>query len=316
MTRMGSARHPTPEIRQPIHALVGPTGAGKTALALELAQALAAEIVNLDSRQLYRGLDIGSAKPTRAERARVPHHLFDVVPPDAVFDCAQYRALALAAIADIQGRGRGVLLVGGTGLYLKVLRYGLFAGPPRDADVRAALAAAETATPGALHAELQRVDPESARRLHPHDRSRLVRALEVWRLTHRRMSDWQHEHGFAGPCLDVVPIGLTLERGALYARINARCQAMVDAGLADEVRALWASGYAPDLPALSSIGYRQIGAYLRGECALPAALAEMAQQTRHLAKRQLTWFRADPTIRWFDAATATAGQVVAALRAG
>jgi tRNA dimethylallyltransferase len=294
-------------------ALVGPTGTGKTALALELAAALDAEIVNLDSRQVYRGLDIGSAKPRSAERARIPHHLFDVVAPDAPFNCARYRELALAAIADIRQRGRRVLLVGGTGLYLKVLRHGLFPGPPRDANVRAALAALEDEAPGALHAELARVDPDCARRLHPHDRSRLVRALEVWRVTGRAMSAWQGEHGFAGPALDLVPIGLTLDRACLYARINARAQAMVDAGLIEEIRALHAAGYGPEFPALASIGYRQIGAYLQGRCDLSSAIDEMAKHTRHLAKRQLTWFRPDPTIRWFDADTVRVHDVLVAL---
>jgi tRNA dimethylallyltransferase len=294
-------------------ALVGPTGTGKTALALELAEAIGAEIVNLDSRQVYRGMDIGSAKPTPAERRRVPHHVFDVVAPDSAFDCAQYRALAQAAITTIQQRGRRVLLVGGTGLYLKVLRYGLFPGPPRSAPLRAELEALEASAPGALHAELQGVDRDCANRLHPHDRVRLIRAVEVWRLTGRPMSLWQREHGFARPELDVVPIGLTLARPALYARINARCAAMVAGGLVDEVRALWAAGYGPQLPALASIGYRQIGAFLRGESDLPTAIDHMARQTRHLAKRQLTWFRADPTIRWLDAGTGVA-QVMAVLR--
>jgi tRNA dimethylallyltransferase len=307
----------SPRTLEPSHpsciALVGPTGTGKTALSLDIAERLDAEIVNLDSRQVYRGLDIGAAKPTPAERQRVPHHLFDVVTPDAVFNCARYRELALAAIDDIRQRGRRVLLVGGTGLYLKVLRYGLFQGPPRDVNVRAALDALDKETPGALHAELSRVDPECARRLHPHDRSRLVRALEVWRVTGRPMSAWQREHGFAGPALEVATLGLTLERARLYARINARARAMVEGGLIEEVRGLHTAGYAPDLPALASIGYRQIGNYLRGDCDLPTAIDEMAKQTRRLAKRQLTWFRPDPTIRWFDAETVGVPDVLAAL---
>jgi tRNA dimethylallyltransferase len=308
MSRMD--RHPTPGAQHPVCALVGPTGTGKTALALDLAAVLDAEIVNLDSRQVYRDLDIGSAKPTPAERARVPHHLFDVVTADALFNCALYRDLALPAIEDIQRRGRRVLLVGGTGLYLKVLRQGLFPGPPRDDTVRAALEQTEDATPGALHAELVRVDPDCAARLHPHDRSRLVRALEVWQLTGRRMSDWQREHGFSGPTLAVTALGLTLDRAALYERINARARAMIAAGLIDEVRALQAAGYGDDSPALASIGYRQVAAHLRGECDLPTAIDEMAKETRHLAKRQITWFRADSTIQWFDAATVSVEQVL------
>lgn len=295
-------------------ALVGPTGAGKSALAVELAEVLGAEIVNLDSRQVYRGLDIGSAKPSATERARVPHHLFDVVGPDASFDCARYRELAVAAIDTIGRRGRAVLLVGGTGLYLRVLRHGLCPAPPRDGALRARLEAAECAEPGALHRRLQEVDPESARRLHPHDRVRLIRALEVWELTGRRLSEWHREHGFARTELEIPAIGLALERSALYRRIDGRCRAMVEGGLIEEVRGLWARGYGPELPALRSIGYRQIGAYLRGRYDLPTALDDMARQTRRLAKRQLTWFRGDPSVRWHDAERVDMRALAAELR--
>lgn len=285
----------------PILALVGPTGTGKTALALPLAERLEAEIVNCDSRQVYRGLDLGSAKPSAAERAAVPHHLYDVVDPDEPFDCARYRQLARRAIADIQGRGRRVMLVGGTGLYLKVLRYGLFAGPRRDAALRAELAALEDAAPGALHARLTAVDPISAARLHRRDRVRLIRALEVDHLTGRPLSDWQQEHGFRQPELPVRVVGLAMDRRRLYGRLDARCRAMIEQGLLDEIRALWAHGYGPDLAPLRSIGYRQLGAHLRGECDLATALADMQRATRRFAKRQLTWFRADPTVEWVDA---------------
>ena len=284
-------------------ALVGPTGVGKSARALDLAEQLDAEIVNADSRQVYRYLDIGSAKPTRAERARVPHHVFDVVDPDQSFDCARYRDLALAAIADIQRRGKRVLLVGGTGLYVKALRFGLFPGPPRDAALRRQLEADETAAPGTLHRRLAELDPASANRVHPHDRVRLIRALEVQQLTGRPMSGWQHEHGFRTPTLPMTMIGLTLERARLRARIGERCRAMVDAGLIDEVRSLWARGYGRTLPILQTIGYREMGAVAAGEIGLDEALAAMTRATCQLAKRQLTWFRADPTVRWIDAAT-------------
>ena len=308
-------RHPTPDTPHPVVALVGPTGAGKTALALELAEALGAEIVNLDSRQVYRGLDIGSAKPTVVEQARVPHHLFDVAAPDFPFDCARYRELAAAAIDAIHRRHRRVLLVGGTGLYLKVLRYGLCPAPPRDPALRAELEGRESGRAGTLHRELQQVDSESARRLHPHDRHRLIRALEVWYLTGRPLSLWQSEHGFARSERDISVIGVTFERRVLYERINSRCRAMVDGGLIDEVRGLWARGYGPELPALASIGYRQIGAYLQGRCELAAALDDMARQTRHLAKRQLTWFRADPTVRWYNASELEVRELVREFRA-
>ena len=279
-------------------ALVGPTGAGKTEISLELAQRWNAEIVNADSRQIYRHLDIGSAKPTAAQRALVPHHVLDVVEPDEVFDCARYRELALAAINDITRRGKRVLLVGGTGLYVKVLLRGVFAGPSRDAALRARLAGQEAAEAGSLHRQLIAVDPISAARLHPHDHLRIIRALEVWQLTGKSISVWQAEHAFAEAPFEALLLGLTVPRAELYARITARCAAMVRDGLVEEVRALYASGFEPALPSLRSLGYREIGEYVRGECDLPAALARMAQATRRFAKRQLTWFRADPHVVW------------------
>ena len=293
-----------------IIALVGPTGVGKTELALQVAERLGAEIVNADSRQVYRYLDIGSAKPTPAQRALVPHHLLDVVDPDEPFDSARYRELALQAVADIQARQRAVLLVGGTGLYLKVLMGGLFPGPARDAELRRQLEAEEAATPGLLHRRLQQLDPAAARRLHPHDHVRVVRALEVALLTHRPISAWQAAHAFGDHRLRIIPIGLTLERGLLYERINARCRAMTDAGLIDEVRGLWQRGFGPDLPPLRSIGYAEVGAFLRSEMTLEAALEHMARATRHLAKRQLTWFRATPGLRWLDAGS-SAEEIIA-----
>jgi len=288
-------------------AVVGPTGTGKTELASALARALDGEIVNADSRQVYRGLDIGSAKPSPAERAALPHHLFDVVAPDAVFDCVRYRSLAVEALGGVAHRGRTAILVGGTGLYLKALRYGLFPGPPRDTALRARLAAAEVASPGELHRRLAGIDPAAAARLHPHDQVRLIRALEVYELSGRRLSEWQDEHRFAGEAVPMVSIGVELPRRELYERLNRRCAAMLAEGLIEEVQGLWSRGYGPELPALQSIGYREVGRYLCGECTLDEARDDMARATRKYAKRQLTWFRADPTIHWLTAdATAPA----------
>ena len=276
-------------------------------LSLALAQRLDAEIVS-DSRQVFRFLDIGTAKPTVAERAVVPHHLFDVVDPDEPFDCARYRDLARAVIADIRARGRRVVLVGGSGLYLKVLRYGLAPAPPRDARLRAQLAALEDAEPGALHARLTAVDAVAGARLHPHDRVRLIRALEVRELTGRPLSAWQAEHGFRSAELDCRMIGLEMPRRAT--RGSTRCRTMLDHGLLDEVRGLWARGYVPRLAPLQSTGYREAGAHLRGECDLDAALAAMQRTTRRFAKRQRTWFRADPLVEWIDAESVSLDDVV------
>lgn len=299
MSRQHCASSETVERRLPrIIALVGPTGAGKTDLGIELARHFGAEIINADSRQVYRRLDIGSAKPTREQRAAVAHHLLDLVEPDAFFDCAHFRRLALAAIADIARRGKRVLVVGGTGLYVKVLVHGLFDGPPRDSGLRARFLDEEKAAPGSLHQRLSAVDPTAAARLHPHDHMRVIRALEVYERTGRPISAWQSAHGFTHRDVDARVLGVWVPRPELYARIEARCHAMLRDGLVDEVRHLYASGLDPNLPALRSPGYREIGEHVRGVCDLSTAIARMAQATRRLAKRQLTWFRGDPEVVW------------------
>ncbi len=287
-------------------AIVGPTGTGKTELSLGLAELLRGEIVNCDSRQIYRGLDIGSAKPTLVERERVPHHLFDLIAPSETFDCARYRSMARAAIDEIGGRDKRSILVGGTGLYLKTVRYGLFEGPPRDEALRSELTAREAADRGCLHAELTAADPPTAARLHPNDTHRVVRALEVQKLSGRPLSSWHAEHGFRQSEISVRVFGLSMPREKLYERIDQRCREMVERGFVEEVRGLLDAGLSADLPALRSIGYREIGDYLRGRCQLDDAIEAMARATRRFAKRQLTWFRADPTIEWVEAISAKA----------
>jgi tRNA dimethylallyltransferase len=205
-----------------------------------------------------------------------------------------------------------VLLVGGTGLYVKVLAGGLCAAPPRDSALRERLEAEERETPGDLHRRLQEVDPVAAARLHPNDRVRLVRALEVQALTGTPLSEWQARHGFSAGGIPVRTIALTLQRPELYDRINRRCREMVDAGLVDEVRDLWARGFGPDLAPLCSIGYREVGAHLRGEVDLETALELMARATRKFAKRQLTWLRPLSELRWVDAHAGAAAVLEAA----
>ena len=281
-------------------AIVGPTAVGKSAVALTLAEHLGAEIISADSRQVYRGLDVGTAKPSAQEQARVPHHLIDVADPDERFDAARFRTLALAAITASVERGRPIVICGGTGLYVRVLRHGLFAGPAAVPELREALYERERVNgTGTLHRDLVEADPPTAARLHARDVVRIVRALEVLRVTGRPISAWQREHGFADRDVDTLVLGCTRPREELAERIAARCRAMLDAGLLEEIRALWARGYGPDLPPLDSVGYREMGAYLRGELPYEAAFEAFTRATRRFAKRQMTWWRSDPTVEWF-----------------
>lgn len=286
----------------PVAFIVGPTGAGKSALALEVAERLGAEIVNADSRQVYRGLDIGTAKPSAEERRRVPHHLIDVRAPDQPLDVAGFVALARAAIVEIAARGRPVLVVGGSGLYLRVLRGGIFAGPPASQAIRSELAALAAERGVAhLHARLAEVDPSAAARIGHNDLYRITRALEVHRLTGQPISAHQERHRFAARPYETTTIGLTMERKRLYDVIDRRFDEMIARGLVDEVRALLAAESDPGRSPLRSVGYRQIAAAVRGEMELADAVALAKRDTRRLAKRQLTWFRADPEIVWIDA---------------
>jgi tRNA dimethylallyltransferase len=281
--------------------IVGPTGSGKSAIAIEIAERLGAEIVNADSRLLYRGMDVGTAKPSIDDRRRVPHHLIDVRAPDAPLDVAGFRELATSAIAGIAARGRPVIVVGGSGLYLRVLRDGIFKGPPASPAIRTELGAlaAERGT-NSLHEQLRAVDPRAALRISPNDLARVVRALEVFRLTGVPISEHQQRHGFASTDYVTLTVGLDLPRERLYAAIDRRFDEMVAAGIVDEVRSLIAAGCPIDAPPMRAIGYRHISAYLGGNLSLEAAIAIAKLDTRRLAKRQLTWFRRDPEIAWVD----------------
>jgi tRNA dimethylallyltransferase len=280
-------------------AIVGPTAAGKSELALQLACDHGAEIVSCDSLQVYRGLDVGSAKPSAEERLRVPHHMIDVRDPDEPFSAADYAGLARASLAEIAARGRPALVVGGTGLYLRALLHGLFEGPSRDEALRDRLAAlAERFGDARLHRLLARVDPEAARRIQPRDRLRVVRALEVYRATRRPLSEHHREgehaalSGFA-----VQTLGLAPAREALRGRVERRTDAMLAAGLLDETRGLLERYPAAPRP-LRAIGYRQAAAVLRGEQTLVAARHDIVAATMKYAKRQLTWFRHQSRADW------------------
>jgi tRNA dimethylallyltransferase len=280
--------------------IVGPTGAGKSALAMEVAERANCEIVNADSRQFYRGMDLGTAKPSAEDRRRVPHHLIDVRDPDESLDVAEFAQLAHAAIEDIAARGRNPLIVGGSGLYLRVIRGGIFSGPAASAEIRDRLAKVAVQSGAAhLHQKLREIDPEAANRIGVNDLYRIVRALEVFELTGETISAHQRRHRFADIGYDTLTVGVEVERKKLYDAIDTRFDAMVAAGLVEEVRALVEAGYSPEKPPLSTIGYKQVAKYQRGEMTLADAIAIAKQESRRLAKRQLTWFRREEIV-WLD----------------
>jgi len=293
----------------PLLALVGATAVGKSALALELAEELGLEIVALDSMQVYRGMDIGTAKPTRAERARVPHACLDLVDPSERYDVSRYLADARAAVEHARAAGRRALFVGGTGLYLKALAQGMFAGPATDPVLRAGLVARARAEGSpVLHAELVRLDAPSAARIHPHDEKRVVRALEVLAQTGRKLSDWQHEwgwHGRAGARRELAIVGLAPPTELHAERIRRRVEAMLAQGWVTEARAIRAScGFGPT--AIQALGYREVLALADGELATDACRERIEQLTRRFVRRQGTWFRSFPEIRWIDPTSASA----------
>jgi tRNA dimethylallyltransferase len=281
-------------------ALVGPTASGKSCLALELAQRLRGEIISADSVQVYRGFNVGTAKPSVEERRMVPHHLIDILDPDQDYSAALFRAQADHIIRELHKRNTPIFVVGGTGFYLKVLTRGLFRGPAGNSKLRSALyKKAERDGIEVLHQELQRQDPEAAWRIHPHDRFRIIRALEVFSLGRKPISLFQKEHGFREAHYRVLKIGLHCERDELYRRIELRVDRMMEMGWVDEVRALLNQGYGPGLKSMQSLGYKNIAAYLAGGVNLKEAILLIKRDTRRYAKRQITWFKPDPEIDWF-----------------
>jgi tRNA dimethylallyltransferase len=282
-------------------AIVGPTAAGKSELALAVAEAHGADIVSCDSLQVYREMDIGTAKPTAGERARVPHHLIDVVAPDDGFSAARYVELADRAIAQVRARGRRVVLVGGTGLYLRALRFGLFDAPARDVVLREQLLGAEESEPGLLHRRLSAVDPASAARIAPRDLVRLVRALEVHALTGVPLAEHHAAHR-RSPRHPLRVVVLDPPLDALGQRIAARTAAMLAGGLVEETRSLLAR-YGAGLKPLGALGYREVLAHLAGRLPLGELGPTIVSATRKYARRQRTWFRSEPGVeRFADAA--------------
>ncbi len=279
--------------------VIGPTAVGKTDTALQLAEELNGEIISADSRQIYRGMDIATAKPTPAEQTRVPHHLIDIVNPDESFTLAEYQARAYAAVDEVFRRGKQPLLVGGTGLYIRAVVEGLnIPAVPPNLERRREL---EQIPAPELYARLQQLDPVTAAGTLPNNTRRMIRALEVIEATGQRMSDLQTREP---PPYPILQIGLTMPREVLYARVDARIDRMIEQGLVDEVKGLVTRGYSFNLPSMTSLGYREMGQYLQGEIPFEEAVRLFKRNTRKFIRHQYNWFRpTDTRIRWFDLTT-------------
>ena len=286
---------------KPILIIAGPTAVGKTDASLLLAQELGAEIVSADSMQIYRGMDIGTAKPTLEQRNRVYHHLIDVVEPNQPYSVGDYLRDARAALNGIIASGGLPIVVGGSGLYLRALTHGLFSGPPADLDVRERLLRRESeGQPGTLYSDLVKVDPEAAVKIHPNDLRRTVRALEVYYLKDRKLSDFQREHAFKEKPFQFHLVFLVRSRNELYPRIERRVDRMIESGLEAEVKALMDRGYSPELASMQGLGYKHFLNHFMGKTSRQDAVALLKRDTKRYAKRQFTWFRREPDAEWID----------------
>ena len=285
---------------RPLVAVAGPTGSGKSGLALEIAEKFSGEIVNCDSLQVYRYFDIGTAKLPPAERRGVAHHLIDILNPDELFTAGEYASRARETIADISARGRLPILAGGTGFYLRALLEGLFEGPSRDPQLRARLAAREARRPGSLHRLLARFDSAAAQKIHPNDVPKVMRALEVRLLTRRPLSEMFRRGRDPLRGYRALKLGLLPEREKLYARLDPRCERMFARGLAAEVRHILEMGFASTCKPFESHGYRQALQLVQGELSERDAVLGAQRNTRNYAKRQITWFRREPGLEWLE----------------
>jgi tRNA dimethylallyltransferase len=286
---------------EPVLVIVGPTAAGKSDLGLALAEELGGEIVNADALQVYRGFDVGTAKPTVEEQRRVPHHLVDILAPEERYSAGEFARRARTAVEEIAARGRRSIVVGGSGLYVRALVEGISPIPPGDPAIRRYLRQRlEEAGLEPLREELRLLDQPAWERLPAADKQRVLRALEVALVTGRRLTDWIADRPFGERRLDAVKVGLTLPRALLYDRIEGRVRRMVAFGWVEEVRKHLASGVSLEAPAFQAIGYRQLARHLEGEITLEDAVVEIVQATRRFAKRQMTWFRREPEVHWVD----------------
>ncbi len=286
-------------VKPKIIIICGPTGIGKTAAAIDVAQHFNGQIVGADSRQIYKYMNIGTAKPTAEEQARVVHHMVDIVEPEEGFDAAQYAKQARAKIIELAEKQIRPFVVGGTGLYIKALLYGLFDAQVSDPEVRQRLKKeADAHGIEFLYERLSRLDPETAKRLHPNDTYRILRALEVADSTGQAISTHHQKHGFLEQPFQSLRIGLCMDRAVLYDRINQRVDAMMSAGFLDEVKGLLAKGYAADLRSMQSIGYRHMVDYIEDRLSWEECVRTIKRDHRRYAKRQLTWFGADSEIIW------------------
>jgi len=281
--------------------ICGPTASGKSELAVRLAHILDGEIVNADSMQIYRGMDIGTAKPSIEERNGIPHHLLDIADPNQLFSAADFTEAATQIISEVLKRGKRPIVVGGTGLYLRALLHGLVDSPSGAGDIRQELhAKAREQGNQAMLEQLRLVDPELAASIHPNNLVRIIRGLEVYRLTGIPLSRYQREHGFAKQRYQCLQIGIRVERQELYNRIETRVDRMMAMGLPDEVQGLLNAGFGPELKAMRSIGYKETCAYLAGSQNRETTILLIKQNSRRYAKRQFTWFNADPNIIWLE----------------
>jgi tRNA dimethylallyltransferase len=282
----------------PLVAVIGPTGSGKSELAIRLAEEFHGEIVNCDSLQIYRHFDIGTAKVPESERREIPHHLLDIIEPDQVFTAGEYARIGRQTLADISSRNHIPVVAGGTGFYLRALIDGLFAGPTRDEELRRRLARREQRRAGSLHRLLRRFDRAAAERIHANDLPKLTRALEVCLLTRRPLTRLYAEGRDSLQGYRVLKLGIQPDREELYRRLDARCECMFRTGLVQEVERILSSGYAPECKPFESHGYKQVLQMLRGELTLKEAIFYAQRNTRRYAKRQMTWFRQERDVQW------------------